>query len=201
MKWGNPMRKIVAMVGMIFLLSACQNIADFENDVMQTYLDVLQDRINIHTRLYFDWPNPQCFQSSYLSLSDYLMEIGEGISWEIIEFAVVDMTDNGENDLVLSLRHPQIMENISLVLIYENGSVYGNIFTHRNMSDIKSDGSFYRRISGHWTAARLDFTKGVFSSSNVFIEEQDKRESVIMFPFSAETIAYDLPIAWRYFHP
>jgi len=201
MKRGNPVRKIVAMVGIMFLLLACQNIADSENDVMQTYLDVLQDRINIHTGLYSGWPNPQYFQSSYLSLSDYLMEIGEGINWEIIEFAAVDMTDNGNNDLVLSLRHPQIMENILLVLIYENGAVYSNIFTRRNMSDIKSDGSFYRRISGHWTAARLDFTEGVFNSSNVFIEEQYRRESVTMFPFSAETIAYDLFIAWRYFHP
>ena len=201
MNWGNPMRRIVAMLGIMFLLSACQNIADSENDVMQTYLDVLQDRINIHTGLYSGWPNPQYFQSSYLSLSDYLMEIGEGISWEITGLAVVDMEGNGENGLVLSLKHPQIMENISLVLIYENGSVYSNIFTHRNMSDIKSDGSFYRRISGHWTAARLDFTEGVFSSRNVFIEEQDGRESVVMFPFSAETIAYDLLIAWRYFQP
>jgi len=204
----------------VFIITSCQStannkesiIADFDYDVMQMYIDVLQSRINFHEGAYAGWPSPQYFQSDYISLADYLIKIGDGITWEITEFAVVDMTGNGTNDIVLSLVHPQIMEIVLLVLVYEDGDVYSNIFTSRNMFSIKKDGTYFRRASGQWNVTRLSFSAGIFSSEEIlqspnfyycyddfmlFVEDRDNIENARWLPFSTETIAEDLLIAWR----
>ena len=187
-------------------------IVDSDHDVIQMYIDVLQSSINFHEGAYAGWPSPQYFQSDYISLADYLIKIGDGITWEATEFAVVDMTGNGTNDIVLSLIHPQIMENVLLVLVYENGDVYSNIFTSRNMFSIKKDGTYFRRASGQWNVTRLSFSAGIFSSEEIlqspnfyyyhddfmlFVEDRDNIEYARWLPFSTETIAEDLLIAWH----
>jgi len=204
----------------VFIITSCQStanekesiIADFDYDVMQIYIDVLQSRINFHEGAYAGWSSPQYFQSDYISLADYLTKIGDGIAWEATEFAVVDMTGNGTNDIILSLIHPQIMENVLLVLVYEDGAVYSSIFTSRNMFDIKIDGTYLRSASGQWNVTRLLFASGVFSSEEIlqspnyyfhhdefmlFVEEQDIKEYAGWITFSIETIAEDLLVAWR----
>jgi len=218
------MKRIIILMcilpAFMIAIASCQGISDDEKsivvdsnyDVIQMYIDILQGRVNFHEGIYAGWPRPQYFQSEYISLADYLIKIGDGIAWEITAFAVVDMTGSGINDIVLSLIHPQIMERISLVLVYEDGVVYSNIFTRRNMSDIRIDGTYLRSISSHWSVAKLAFELGVFSSEEIllsldyfdspdnfdlFVEEQDNIEYTRWIPFLAETIAEDLLIAWR----
>ena len=199
-----------------------KHITDSDYEIIQTYLDVLQNKTNFKVGQYINpkgITNPDfVFQERFVNLTDYLHEVTNETTYEITDFIVIDMNGDGIKDIVLIIDAPIIMETLKLVLIYEDGTIYiSNVFTYHNMFDIKKDGTFFSSFGslvtpGHWNILRLLFSSGIFTTELVeespnyyefhsefceFVESRSQKENAECFPFSTETIANDLIAAWN----
>jgi hypothetical protein len=93
------------------------------------------------------------------TLNDYFLALfSENIPYGFIvdlEFAVVDLDEDGIPEIVVNVKGP----NIRLVLRHENSLMYGYWFATKEMGGITKDGTF--SVSGSasfWAIAKLRFT-------------------------------------------
>ena len=73
------------------------------------------------------------------------------------QFSIIDMDGDGIPELLLESSIPS---GKILVFNYENGIVYGNVFSYRGMKFVKPDGSFESSSSGvQIVVGRINFSK------------------------------------------
>lgn len=87
-----------------------------------------------------------------LSIREYCERFGADseIELEVPKFAVVDMDGDGAKEIVLWLRvhgTEGASDYGTMVLRYQDGTVYGDTFSYRQLSELKVDGTF------HWSGS------------------------------------------------
>ncbi len=150
--------------------------------------------------------------NEYVFLNELLDAGDEASTFEVPHFAVIDMDEDGSTEVVLEIG---FFDNIVFyeVLRYSDGQIEGYIFGHRQLYDLKSDGTFsFSGGAGYYGWARLKYTEGKYEnvilglldndniespymigkeqvSEKVFEEmfmEQDQKEAVVWYDFSVE---------------
>ena len=111
---------------------------------------------NGHSYEVEDWE----FEGEYLDLSGLLESYSdENVTWQVSEFSVVDMDGDGVPEVVVELFPAYVMH---FVFHYEDGTVYGALFSHRGLGGLKKDGSFTGSGgAAHTSVDQLEFVDGV----------------------------------------
>lgn len=127
----------------------------------------------------------------YISIQDYLEKATARIGWpvEIVQAAGVDMDGDGVREVILNIAVNSNVNNAIWVLHYQNGEIHGNLYYHRQLGNIKTDGTF------HWSgssadsgAARLVFDEDEWRKEEVPIGDFDEKEDIHWVPFPCEDI-------------
>ena len=112
-----------------------------------------------------------------MTIAEYCKAFGEasGITVTVPKFAVVDMDGDGVNEIVLWLLVNGNNDYGTLVLRYQNGTVYGTSFSYRQLYHLRKDGTFdYSGGADNDGMAVLKFTEFDAYSEEVNIRARDK---------------------------
>jgi hypothetical protein len=138
-------------------------------------------------------------------------EAGPGYTFNLIQFAILDMDGDKIPEVVLKLKIGNDCADFREVLHYYNGDVYGYLFGIRSLNSLKTDGAFFASSDASTTyCSKLRFFKNTYeieilgySKANSyfinnapvteeafrsFITEQREKKDVVWYEFSQENI-------------
>lgn len=126
-----------------------------------------------------------------MTISEYCAAFGEasGITVTVPKFAVVDMDSDGVNEIVLWLLVNGNNDYGTLVLRYQNGTVYGTSFSYRQLYHLRRDGTFdYSGGADNDGTAVLKFTESGTEMEKIRIKERDLVGQVLWHSYPCEKI-------------
>ena len=65
------------------------------------------------------------------------------VTAEVIKFTVIDLDENGENEIVLWIQSNNRLDYGFEILYFQDPEVYGFTLPYRGLMDLKTDGTFY----------------------------------------------------------
>lgn len=152
-----------------------------ENVVLAEFIGVLQGNRRFHS---YDY-------GKEMTIAEYCQTWAEAaeITVDVPKFAVVDMDGDGVNEVVLWLRVNEISDYGTIVLRYQDGKIWGQTFTYRQLCNLRINGIFdYSGGADYDGSAKLVFTKFDFYSEDVFVPAEEPGQNVWWHCYPCERV-------------
>lgn len=125
------------------------------------------------------------------TISDYCQHTSVFIESpvEIVQAAALDMNGDGIKEVILNIAVNSNVDHAVWVLHYQNGEVQGQLYYHRQLGNIKTDGTFHwSGSSSNHGAARLVFDEDEWRKEEVTDVGFDDKENIQWVDFPCEDI-------------